>query len=54
MGFYGGWVFFVLGVYCGVFLTALIAAAHKEDFEEDEREDLTQAVGEPEDQDQAE
>ncbi len=45
---------FVLGVYCGVFLTALIAAGHREDFEEDERKDLTRAGGEPKDEDPAE
>lgn len=45
---------FVLGVYCGVFLTALIAAGHREDFEEDERKNIPPTGSESKDEDTTE
>lgn len=45
---------FVLGLNCGIFLTALIAAGHREDFEEDERKNIPPTGSESKDENQAE
>lgn len=45
---------FVFGLNCGIFLTALIAAGRREDFEEDERKNIPPTGSESKDENQAE